>query len=399
MRILQIAPPWFPAAPTSYRGIDWIVSSLADGLTALGHDVVRAGNGDSATGTAFVRAVDVSIPHERDDTWIDAAHAVTAYLHAEEFDLIHDHTGIIGPSIAAVAGLQVPVINTLHGPWTPENAVLYRTISRRIALTAISHDQAGRAPDGVRVAAVVHNGIELDAYPVGHDRDEFLLFDGHACAQDGPLIALEVARRLGRRLVMVLQATTPEEQRYLEQVLRPAMAEVDGDLRTTVTPGQRVALMGRTRALLVPAGWDEPFSLEMAEAAACGAPVIAFRHGSASELVLDGITGRLVAPGDIDAMAAAVDEVATFDPLDCRAWAEGRFSARRMVRRYLRIYEELASHAGTNGSYRRSSRTADEAAAWASARAMHPSNGGPTLRLVPSRMPHDPRPSHTADLA
>jgi glycosyltransferase involved in cell wall biosynthesis len=343
MRILQIAPPWFPVPPTGYGGIEWIVSSLADGLTALGHDVTLVANGDSETSAELVSVFDGSTPQRLGDLWMEAAHAVTAYVRAEDFDVIHDHTGVIGPAIAAAGNLHVPVVNTLHGPWTQQNTTFYRTVGRRIALTAISHDQASRAPDGVRVAAVVHNGIELDAYAVGRDREDFLLFVGRASHEKGPEVAIEVARRVGMPLVMAMKVNEPAEHRYLADVVRPAMGGVDVDLRTDVGHDEKSDLMMRARAVVVPIGWDEPFGLVMAEAAASGAPVVAFRRGSAAELVLDGISGRLVPPGDVDAMARAVEAIDGIDPLDCRAWAEGRFSARRMVRRYLRVYDELAS--------------------------------------------------------
>jgi glycosyltransferase involved in cell wall biosynthesis len=158
-------------------------------------------------------------------------------------------------------------------------------------------------------------------------------------------------------LVMAMKVNEPAEHRYLAQVVRPAMEGADVDLRTSVGHDEKADLMMRARAVLVPIGWDEPFGLVMAEAAACGAPVVAFRRGSASELVLDGISGRLVPPGDVDAMVAAVEGIGDIDPLDCRAWAEGRFSARRMVRRYLRVYDELVAHGSrldtrtTNGAH------------------------------------------------
>jgi glycosyltransferase involved in cell wall biosynthesis len=277
---------------------------------------------------------------------MEAAHAVAAYVRAADFDVVHDHTGVIGPAIAAAGGLRTPVVNTLHGPWTRDNATLYRAISRRVALAAISHDQASRAPDGVRVSAVVHNGIDMDAYPLGRAREDFLLFVGRASHEKGPEVAVEVARRVGLPLVLAMKVNEPAEHRYLARVVRPAMEGTDVELRTAVGHDEKADLMSRARAVLVPIGWEEPFGLVMAEAAACGAPVIAFRRGAAPELVFDRVTGRLVPPGDVDAMTAAVDEIDGIDPVACRAWAEGRFSALRMVRRYLRVYEELVPAKG-----------------------------------------------------
>jgi len=67
---------------------------------------------------------------------------------------------------------------------------------------------------------------------------------------------------------------------------------------------------------LMPIRWPEPFGLVMAEALACGTPVIAFPEGSAPELVRDGETGFLVA--DEHAMAAAVGRLGEIDPAACR---------------------------------------------------------------------------------
>lgn len=402
MRILQIAPPWYPVPPTGYGGIEWIVSSLADNLTALGHDVTLVANGDSETSAELVSAFDGSTPKRLGDVWMEATHAVTAYLHAADVDIIHDHTGIIGPAIAAASGIRVPVVNTLHGPWTPQNTMLYRAISRNVALTAISHDQALHAPEGVRVAAVVHNGIELDAYAVGRRREDFLLFVGRASKEKGPEVAIEVARRVGMPLVLAMKVNEADEHRYFEEVVRPAIedaaADVHVDVRTAVEHDEKSDLMMRARAVVVPIGWDEPFGLVMAEAAASGAPVVAFRRGSASELVLDGISGRLVPPGDIDAMTRAVEDIGDIDPLDCRAWAEGRFSARRMVDRYARVYEELtvrspSSHrtsstapvatSTTNGEFRLPDRVGPGGfTPAATARMLHPSAGGSNGRRV-----------------
>jgi glycosyltransferase involved in cell wall biosynthesis len=400
MRILQIAPPWYPVPPTGYGGIEWIVSSLADNLTALGHEVTLFANGDSETSAELVSVFDTSTPRQLGNVWMEAAHAASAYLQASDVDIIHDHTGVIGPAIAAAGDLRVPVVNTLHGPWTQENTMFYRAISRKVALTAISHDQALHAPDGVRVAAVVHNGIELDAYEVGTQREDFLLFVGRASEEKGPEVAIEVARRVGMPLVMAMKVNEPDEHRYFEEIVRPALetaaGDVDVDVRTAVEHEEKAGLMMRARAVVVPIGWDEPFGLVMAEAAASGAPVVAFRRGSASELVLDGISGRLVPPGDIDAMTEAVEGIADIDPLDCRAWAEGRFAARRMVDRYVRVYEELTTHdsrvgmSATSGEARLPDRVGTGGfTPTVTSRLRHPSVGGAPRKVAGSKGTRD----------
>jgi len=49
MRIAVLSPVWFAVPPTGYGGIEWVVSLLADGLAAAGHDVTLFASGDSKT--------------------------------------------------------------------------------------------------------------------------------------------------------------------------------------------------------------------------------------------------------------------------------------------------------------------------------------------------------------
>jgi len=58
---------------------------------------------------------------------------------------------------------------------------------------------------------------------------------------------------------------------------------------------------------------SETFSMTWLEASASGVPVIATRSGGPQEIIVDGFTGFLVAVGDIDAMAVAMERLAA-DP-------------------------------------------------------------------------------------
>jgi len=91
--------------------------------------------------------------------------------------------------------------------------------------------------------------------------------------------------------------------------------------------------------LLVPIDWPEPFGLVMIEAMACGAPVVAFNRGSASEIVEDGLTGFVVE--DATSAAGAVREIASMSRRAVRRRFEERFTARRMAEDYVRLYRAL----------------------------------------------------------
>lgn len=341
MRVLQIAPPWFPVPPTGYGGIEWIVASMADGLVDAGHETTLRASGGSRTKATLRSFYDDPPSIHVGDPWYESPHAIAAYAERERYDIIHDHTGAIGPAIAASLSDGPPVVHTLHGPWTEANQYLYRAVSDRVSLVAISHDQASRAPEGIRVADVVHNGVPLDRYPYRADKEEFLLFVGRATADKGPEVAIDVAKRTGLPLVMAIKVAEPLEIQYYQTMIAPAMIGADVDVRTAVEHDEKVDLMGRAKAVVVPIRWDEPFGLVMAEAMACGTPVVAYRRGAAPEIVVDGETGALVAPGDLGALVDAVDRMDAIDPAACRARVEASLSATEMVARYVEVYERL----------------------------------------------------------
>ncbi len=344
MRILMVAPPWFPVPPASYGGIELMVGALTDGLTARGHDVTLVASGGSTT-TGDLRVVYEEAPSAQlGDTVVELGHVLAAYEGVDAYDVVHDHSGLIGPALAAAAG-GPPVVHTLHGPWTEANARVYRWLSDRVHLVAISHDQASRRPEGVEIAGVVHNGIDLDAYRLGSRRGDTLAFVGRATPDKGPHTAIEVARQLGRRLVMAIKVNEPAEHAYFHEVLEPAMADVDVELVIGADHERKVEILSSASCTLVPIQWDEPFGLVMTESMACGTPVVAFARGSAPELIDDGVSGILVEPGDVTGMVEAVAQAERLDGARVRAHVAESLGADQMVLGYERLYEQAVAGA------------------------------------------------------
>src|SRR5262249_39592495 len=126
-----------------------------------------------------------------------------------------------------------------------------------------------------------------------------------------------------------------------------------------VGDGDKGRLVGSAAALLFPIDWPEPFGLVMIEAMACGTPVVAWRNGSVSEIIEDGVTGFIV--DSIDEAVEALRRIDTIDRRRVRAEFERRFSAATMSNNYLRLYTELtrpARRRDDHARYRREDRTA-----------------------------------------
>jgi glycosyltransferase involved in cell wall biosynthesis len=337
MRIAVIAPPWYTIPPSGYGGIEWVVALLADGLTDRGHQVTLFAPPGSETEAVLVPPLDEVPPEELiGDPWYEAAHAVSAYDRAHEFDLLHDHTGPVGASIGAMK--DAPTVHTLHGPFTDQTSMLYRRIARRHWFVAISERQRSMAPENLRWAGVVYNGIPMERYPFREDKEDFLLFLGRADEEKAPHLAIEAARRAGRRLVMCVTTKNERERSYWAANVEPILGD-DVEVHGECTHDQKADLLARAAALVFPIQWAEPFGLVMTEANACGTPVVAWRNGSVPEVVADGETGFIV--GSVEEMAAAIDRVGDLDPRAMRARVKERFSAEAMVAGYERAYQRI----------------------------------------------------------
>lgn len=334
MRIGLVAPPWMPVPPPSYGGTEQIIDTLARGLSNAGHEVVLFSTGDASCPVprsfAYPRA-------ERDrlgQTAPELYHVLRAYEYLEGYDVIHDHT-LLGPVIGARSNERI--VTTNHSLFSEERLEIYRSIHERVAIVAISHDQASRAQD-VSIARVVHHGLDPDAYSLGTGGGGYLLFLGRMAPDKGVGTAIRVARASGRRLLIAAKLQEVGEHRYYEERVRPLLDD-DVEFLGEVNRARKRDLLAHAEALLNPIHWPEPFGLVMIEALASGTPVVAFRRGAAPEIVEHGVSGYLC--DNEQQMTEALDRLDNIDRQMCRRSFTERFTSARMVRQYLSLYENL----------------------------------------------------------
>ena len=106
------------------------------------------------------------------------------------------------------------------------------------------------------------------------------------------------------------------------------------------------SFLGEAVGLLFPIDWPEPFGLVMIEAMACGTPVLAFRSGSVSEIVDEGVSGMIVET--MEEAIAAVPRLLTMDRQTVRKQFELRFSSARMANDYVHLYRRMLRRIGTD---------------------------------------------------
>jgi len=241
--------------------------------------------------------------------------------------------------LGAVLTQGPPVVHTLHGPWTAKARRFIGALDQRVGLVAVSYAQAAANP-AIGYAGVVHNGIDVAAHPFRESKDDFLVFVGRINPEKGPAAALQIARRAGRPLKMVVKRREQSEWAYWNAVVAPLLRSED-EVFEQPPAEVKLDLLARAHATLFPIDWPEPFGLVMAESMACGTPVIARPLGAAPEVIEHGVTGFLF--DTIEAMAAAVDHVGALSPAACRQRVEQRFSGAAMAAGYRRVFDRVSA--------------------------------------------------------
>ena len=129
------------------------------------------------------------------------------------------------------------------------------------------------------------------------------------------------------------------DEAYFRERIAPLLNDPGVEFIGEINERSKTEFLGEAQALLFPIDWPEPFGLVMIEAMACGTPVLAFRQGSVSEIVDQGVTGAIVAT--MDEAVRMLPQVLALDRRAVRRRFEQRFSSARMATDYVALYRSL----------------------------------------------------------
>ena len=298
-------------------------------------------------------------------------HGLAGIVAEEGVDLIHARSRAPAWSaLGAATRTGVPFVTTFHGLYGAGSAAkraYNRVMTRGERVIAVSNHIAEHVRRVYSCPAerirVVHRGVDgtfLDPAAVGPDRVAALrsawnvppsarvvLLPARLTRWKGQLVLIGAMRALARAghasdCVAVLAGPDPNRGGYRRE-LEDAAAGLP--VRIVGPVDDMAAAYAASAVVVSPSTDPEAFGRTIAEAGAMGRPCVASAHGGAREIVVDGVTGRLVAPGDPKALAEGI------------AWALGRagpafaatarehvlrnFTRERMRRETLAVYAEL----------------------------------------------------------
>ena len=335
LRIAITADPEIPVPPQQYGGIERIVDLLARGLSNRGHEVTLFAHADSTTPVQRVSWTGKTSGSVL--STVRNARTLAAAYAAGGFDVIHSFSRLA--YLTPILPLRIAKVMSYQRKISPHTVRLAMGLAARGTLRLVACSQQMIPRDlPCNAWSVVYNAVSLDAYRFRSTvpPDAPLVFLGRLEEIKGPHLAIQIARQSGRSLV--LAGNIPSgHQSFFEKEIRPHLDDKFVRYIGPVNDAQKNELLGCAAALLMPILWDEPFGIVMAEAFACGTPVVAFLRGAAPEVVDHGVTGFL--GRNLPELIDGVDRIGIIDRRSCRAVAEARFGAETMISNYLECYD------------------------------------------------------------
>jgi glycosyltransferase involved in cell wall biosynthesis len=354
MRVLLVHSRYRSATPS---GENRVVDQESEELARAGHEVRRFEK-DSDEIEHWSAARKALLPARV--VWSRESHReLAATLRAYRPDVVHVHNTFPLVSAAvlyACRNASVPVVATLHnyrlmcapGDFMRQGAVCHdcmdtlpvrgvvhgcyrgsRAATAPLVVANIAHRKAWRSLVSAYsfISAAqrdLHVGLRLPPSRV-FVRHNMVPYRGIQPVPREPVVAYvgRLEENKGVRLLMTawdryLASSGDPGLRLViagagsldREVAGWAAARPSVDMLGLIPAAQVRDLMSRARAVLAPSVWEEPFGLVVVEAMAAGTPAIASGHGSFTELVTPGTDGVLFRPGDPDALAGAVADVA-----------------------------------------------------------------------------------------
>ncbi|MDQ3769248.1 MAG: glycosyltransferase [Actinomycetota bacterium] len=284
-----------------FRRLLPLFPAAAERLGVAGHDLVISSS------SAFAHGV------RPDDDALHLCYCYTPFRYAwfERDEALREAPRALRPAVARL-------LERIRR-WDLEAS---RRVDHYIAISELSRQRIEAAYG--RAATVVHPPVETSRFAPGNPEDFFLVVT-ELLPHKRVEVALEAARRARRPIKVVgagpdlsrLRARYGDTAEFLGRTSDEALAD----------------LYARALAVIVPK--VEEFGITAVEAQAAGRPVVGPDVGGTLETVIDGITGVLVPPEDVDALAEALTHV-DFNAFDPSAAVEqaSRFSRARFQERF-----------------------------------------------------------------
>jgi glycosyltransferase involved in cell wall biosynthesis len=323
VRVLTVGNLYPPAGQGGYERI-WADAVRA--LRARGHEV-RVLTSDAPAPPDDVLRV---LPwHSRDGRWVRGRgvqrRALRAFAPHAAWAEVICWWGMGGLPLALLTASDRPAVGVVADGWMvygprvdPRPAPDFGPAAHWIFISRAVEERA--LAEGLELPrrSVAHPGVDLAPAPEREWAWE-LAYVGRVAPEKGVDVALAALDAL------------PEATLVVDGPGAEALPAHPRVLARRSPPDAVRDVYAAADAVLFPVVWPEPWGLVPLEAMAVGRPVVATGTGGSGEYLVDGVNALLVAPGDAEALAAAVRRLAAEPALRARLRAGGFETAGRLT--------------------------------------------------------------------
>jgi glycosyltransferase involved in cell wall biosynthesis len=347
MKIAQVAPLYESVPPKLYGGTERVVHYLTEELVKQGHTVTLFASGDSHTSAELISHVAEALRLNSHCVDPMAHHIVQlqdVLERIDEFDIVHFHTDYI--HFPFTENLATPHLTTLHGRLDLEDLQYVYNKFPHQPVVSISNDQRKPLPQANFIDTVYH-GLPRNLHRSGKGEGGYLAFLGRVSPEKGLPRAIEIAKAAGIKLKIAAKIDKADREYYKKEIdplLDHPLIEFIGEINET----QKCNFLGDSLAFLFPINWCEPFGMVMIEAMAYATPIIAHAMGSVPEIIQHGKNGFIV--NTVEEAVAVIQNLSSFDRSMVRKSFEEKFTAERMAKDYVQVYEKLIRQKQSSGS-------------------------------------------------
>jgi len=239
--------------------------------------------------------------------------------------------------------MDSPLITTLHGPkdlfWEPN---FYKKDLSKANFCAISDFQK-KAYFPITVQNRVYNGIPVEDFPFLEKKENFMFMLSLMWEEKGVHKAIKMSKETGIPLILAGKVrddpTKMGGRGYFESQIKPHVDGKQIKFIGELNDKQKKEYFKKAKVYLHPCSVEESFGMVLAEAMACGTPVITFNKGAIPEVVKNKETGFVV--NSLEEAIKALSEIDSISPEKCRKRVEDLFDSKRMAKNYLSLYKKI----------------------------------------------------------
>ncbi len=354
------------------------------GCIDMAGEIVRAGAESIVVSNGGVRVHDLTRINARHEEWpvhkknfftmMAMSKKLKKFIIANNVDIVHARSRVPAwIAYRACKGTNTRFMTTMHAPYPASNKFkrFYNSVmvkgERVIAISDyVAHYAQSRYDLPDSKLRVIHRGIDFNKFdPNLVTAERMMLLSKAWRLPDGVRVIFCPARLtrwkgqieflkafkhiLKDDLVAVIAGDSQGRKAYVKE-LEDLIQELglEGQVRIVEQCKDMPSAYNLSTVVVIPSIEPEGFGRVPVEAQAMGRAVVATNHGGARETVIDGKTGWLVAPGDVDDLARGMDAAlkASQDEknilaMETRTWVESKFSLEKMCADTLAVYIEL----------------------------------------------------------